>query len=277
MRFVVFGWAVIVCMGTSYTEDDGVIVLNDATFNDALTELDLVLVAFYAPWCGHCQRLLPEYAKAAKQLTNSHVRLAKIDVSSSPDLKATYNVQSYPTIIWFDNSSPIEYTGGRTDRKILKWIREIAGTVVKRFEWERDTAMAFVRKHRIAVLFFGDEGSSEYRVFARAIRGYRTAIYGLGDDEARIHFEVSLPSLIIVDYQAGFRLDYQGDLNSPTEIKAFLEEHQTPAILPFDDALIESVFQRQQPALFLFCSNSDPAFAELSAVASELRGRILVT
>jgi len=92
-----------------------------------------VLVEFYAPWCGHCKALAPEYLKAAERLKDiKGVVLAKVDATGN-EIEGV-SVQGYPTIKFYpahNKGSPVDFDGERNADGIVKWLKEHA----KHAEW----------------------------------------------------------------------------------------------------------------------------------------------
>jgi len=105
-----------------------VVSLTDSDFDDFIKDNERVLVEFYAPWCGHCKNLAPEYAKAADQLekAGSATKLADVDATEAKDLASRFSVQGFPTLKYFVNGEAADYGGGRTADTIVSWLNKRA-------------------------------------------------------------------------------------------------------------------------------------------------------
>ncbi|KAI5277866.1 protein disulfide-isomerase precursor, partial [Ascosphaera aggregata] len=94
---------------SSSSSSSSVKSLTTVTFKDFVKEHDLVLAEFYAPWCGHCKALAPEYENAAEELAEKDIPLVKVDCTEEMDLCREFGVQGYPTLKIFrglDNIKP---------------------------------------------------------------------------------------------------------------------------------------------------------------------------
>jgi protein disulfide-isomerase A1 len=65
---LLFALLAISAHAATIEEEDDVIVLTDDNFDEVINGNEFILVEFYAPWCGHCKKLTPEYSAAAKIL-----------------------------------------------------------------------------------------------------------------------------------------------------------------------------------------------------------------
>lgn len=108
-----------------YSDTGSVVSLTASNFKTEINKGGYWIVEFYAPWCGHCQKLKPEYEKAAFGLKGA-VNVAAVDCDTHKSLAGEYGVQGFPTIKLFYPStkgtlSNMEYSGGRTANDIISW------------------------------------------------------------------------------------------------------------------------------------------------------------
>ena len=113
-------------------QPSSVVMLTDDTFKKAIGEKN-VLVAFTAPWCGHCKTLAPIFEDLANTFSNEEdVVIAKVDAEADNSKKVAkeHNIASYPTLKFFPKgkTTPEEYEGGRSETDFVEFLNIKTGT-----------------------------------------------------------------------------------------------------------------------------------------------------
>lgn len=80
---------------------------NDEGFQKALDSGSLVMVDFWATWCGPCRMLAPTVEKLAEQYEGKAI-VGKVDTDAQPDLAQRFGIMSIPTVIFFKDGKEIE-------------------------------------------------------------------------------------------------------------------------------------------------------------------------
>ncbi|MBU3111673.1 thioredoxin [Clostridium lacusfryxellense] len=99
-------------------------VVNDKNFNEEIADSDnIVVVDFWAPWCGPCKMLTPVIEELSNEM-GKNVTFAKINVDESPIVASKYKISSIPTVMVFSKDTVKETMVGFRPKADLKKIIE---------------------------------------------------------------------------------------------------------------------------------------------------------
>jgi len=171
----IFLFAVLALAVLCAAEDSKVVKLTKANFDSVVNEADTILVKFFAPWCGHCKHLAPEYIKAAEVLAKDGegVILAEVDATEETDLANRFDVHGYPTLYVFHKGVKSEYKGPREADGIVKYMRAQAGPAAKPLA-DADALQKFIaREDDVKFVAFTKESSSLGKTFGKAANTLR--------------------------------------------------------------------------------------------------------
>jgi len=164
--------AVVASFGSLVFAEDTV-ELTDSSFDGELEEIDTALVMFYAPWCGHCKRLKPEFEKAASVLkaNDPPITLAKVDCTEGgQDTCGRFSVSGYPTIKIFRNGElSQDYSGPREAAGIIKYMKAQVGDASKECKTEAELT-ALLAKPEVVVVNYDKANDAVFQKVANAMR-----------------------------------------------------------------------------------------------------------
>jgi len=239
------------------TKDEGVLVLTEANFQEAIDGNEFLLVEFYAPWCGHCKALAPEYVKAAQALAekDSPIKLGKVDATEESKLAEKFDVRGYPTLKFFKNGKDLEYNGGRTADTIVTWLEKKTGPPAKTID-SVDTAKAFIEENEIAVIgFFKDLESEDAKAFLGAAGSMDDYPFGITTvSEVIDEYKVKESGIVLFKKFDEGRNDLEGEVNEES-ITKFVSGNALPLVVEFNQETAQKIFSGEiKSHLLLFVS-----------------------
>ena len=254
--------------------DENVVVLTDDNFDEYVNENNNILVKFYAPWCGHCKKMAPEFSAAAAVLKEDGIILAKLDATVHSTTAGKFAIQGYPTLKVFLKGKQIEYNGGRNKNDIITWMRKKTGPVSKELSGP-EAVEEFKKSAEVVVVHFGNEGFDQYSDYAKS---FDDIVFGhCVVDGCASHFETENGATVLFKNFDNKRDDLAKGYTSE-EFSEFVKSKSTPLVMSFDEKSAQLVFGNNTPGIFLYYDKNSENASALEAifneVAVEVKGKI---
>ncbi|GJP47023.1 hypothetical protein CLOM_g6255 [Closterium sp. NIES-68] len=263
--------AVLAVVGLSRgADDDKVLSLDFTNFESEVKSHDFIAVMFYAPWCGHCKRLEPEYLKAAEQLAEegSDIVLARVngDEKSNKAIARKYGVGGFPPSRSSARTThPPDVQGPREAGGLVAHLKKQAGPASTKVRSGSDLKRAMEDDSVVVVGLFTSLSSPEFDTFVSVARDLRTDyVFKHTTDAALLPAKgpaLSAPAVrLLKHFDEGFS---DSEDFTPAALRVFIERHAVPRVVEFsqdpkDRPFLAQVFQAPTNKSLLFLSYSLP-------------------
>ena len=279
--FLIIG-AILSEANSQISEEDGILTLTSDNFDQAIEENKFLMVEFYAPWCGHCKALYPEYVQAADILKeeNSEIKLAKIDATVHGDVQSKYEVGGYPTLKYFRSGKPLNFNGQRTADYIVEWLKKKANPPAKELKSLED-ARKFVDESEISIIgYFKNPTSFKAKNFVEVaeILDEHGFSYGITNDPSVLE-DLRNDKIEVVSDQISLfkpfdekRNDFKGKAYSSENIKEFIMANYLPILIEYEPKYNRRIFDqsRRNGALWLILSANSDQYSAQKGVAKKI-------
>lgn len=257
-----------------FPEEEGVLVLGDSNIDEAIKTFNYILIDFYAPWCGHCKTLAPEYAAAAQQLKaeGSEIKLAKVDATEHPNSGAKFKVGGYPTLFYIVKGKQFNYSGPRQKDGIIEWVKKKTLPPSKELSSIR-AAESYVNAAEgdYVLLFVGTKGFDSYLNLANQFEEVEFAHCSI--KECLDYYKAKDGSILLFrtfdnkrsELKAGFGLN---------ELERFINREGTPLVIKYDKKYENLIVKNKVPSLYFYHDSDSNELPLLKKVAAEVAPKI---
>jgi protein disulfide-isomerase A1 len=259
-------------------EENGVIILTEDNFDEAIDTFHPLIVEFYAPWCQHCQKLAPEYSKAAYVLRNENppIHLAKVDATENRSLASRFSLSGYPTITLFRGPKElINFNGERTEGGIVNWVRKLEGRIVRQLTAAAEVEN-FISVNQVAIVLFDQPDDVLERIASERIG---ISFASCSSYECLSRWNVNRGTVVLFKKFDEGRNDFTGPITFG-EFGDFIDSYSSPLTQSWTEKTNDLVVNKKNPALFLFRSTDSYNFIHLDEmlknVSRRLKGKLLV-
>ncbi|KAK4572791.1 hypothetical protein RGQ29_030994 [Quercus rubra] len=266
-----------------------VLTLDHTNFSDIVSKQDFIVVEFYAPWCGHCKKLAPEYEKAASVLSSHDppITLAKVDANEevNKELATEFEVKGFPTIKILRNGGKHaqEYKGPRDADGIVAYLKKQSGPASAEIKSVEDATSLIDDKKIFIVGVFPKFSGEEFENFTALAEKLRSEYEFGHTSDAKLlpRGESSVTGPIVRLFKPFDELIVDSQDFHVDALEKFVEKSSLPVVTVFNSdpnnhPFVVKFFNspNAKAMLFLNFSNevADPFQSKYREVAEQFKG-----
>lgn len=270
-------------------EDSAVVKLTSDTFDAFIAENPFVLAEFFAPWCGHCKNLGPEFSAAADSLATKHknIKLAQIDCTEEADLCQQHGIRGYPTLKVFkgDVAAPSDFQGQRKADSIESYMVKLTLPAVQVVDVKADLDDTIKEAKEIIVLQVLPKADGEYPSnstyydLANRFREDYTFISTSDADYVKEYTKGDVPGYVVfrVNEPLNSSSVYSGEELEETHLIEFLDIETKPLFGEINGATYQAYMSAPIPLAYYFYTTPeerDAAVPVMTTLGKQYRGEI---
>lgn len=217
-----------------YDASDDVVVLTSSNFKNQVLQGNSNLpwlVEFYAPWCGHCKSLQPEYKKLAKKLKNIvNIGAVDADNASNRGLAGKYQIKGFPTLkVFYPDGKVVDYQGGRTASAMASFMTALLSSKVELIRTKNEAVFLEGEQYKVLLFTTKEKTTTLFKSLSQRFAGrLKFGEVSSADNDLVVKYEVSeFPSLFVLK-ESSEPIKYAGAMK-PGDIIKFLEQYASPA------------------------------------------------
>ncbi|KAK6938390.1 hypothetical protein RJ641_031898, partial [Dillenia turbinata] len=281
------------CQGEEKAESkEFVVTLDHSNFTDTVSKHNFIVVEFYAPWCGHCKNLAPEYEKAASILSSHDppVVLAKVDANdeANKELASGFEIRGFPTLKILRNGGRNiqEYKGPRDAEGIVAYLKTQSGPASAEIKSVEDANNLIGKKVIIVGVFpkFSGEHFENFTALAEKLRSDYEFAHTL-DAKLLPHGEPSVAGPTVRLFKPFDELFVDSQDFGLDALEKFVEVASVPMVTVFNNdpdnhPYVIKFFNSHSDKAMLFLNFSSDLFdsfkSKYNDVAVEYKGKSIV-
>ncbi|KAI3929029.1 hypothetical protein MKX01_029558 [Papaver californicum] len=258
-----------------------VIILKHKNFSKTVKKNRYVMVLFYEPWSKEYEAFLPEYASAATELKGA--LLAKVDATEVYSLTKKYELEEYPSLLFFiDGVVHKRYLGKTTKDAIVAWVKKKSGPGIYNVTAIEDAERILNTDDKLVMGFLDSLVGPDCDTLAAASRqdDYVNFYQTSSPEVAKLFHidpDVKRPALVMLKKEAEKQIHFNGKFTK-LEIAKFVWANKLPLVTRFSKENAQLIFENPvKNQIFLFATSSDSVkfIPDFEEAARFFKGKIV--